>query len=694
MSSPTLSAGPGVNKSVAEVLTRDRALIVDRWYHNQFVEAMPRFPNPYAETADENEVRESHLRVLIDLLSEFGRTADPLYLALYRDEKRRYSPHREGAERIRDFFAAFVDADEAAILERMSTGRDDAAKWLKAVHAPLVTASTGTEVRLLAIGDCLMGEVQSFLNPIGREVGIDLDFRYYYFSASQGADIVQDGIASAIEEGRIDMIAASYLSYQGIPLYRSLLSGADRASAEDTRALVEGIVRFIAEHLRQIRELTDVPILLHNASGLPLQRWRRLVPLTPPLSRRTQAALDQLNEAMRRLVDETENCLLVDETLVARVHGHRASDRPLLPRRIGRGANIHPSRFSRHLASHYVQLLRPLVTLKRTKLLLVDFDNTLWQGVMADGVVQQEKGRQEILKGLKEQGIILAAVSKNDPKNIRWDEMLLKEEDFAIRKINWNPKPQSIKEIAAELSLGLDSFVLVDDNPAEREVVRLELPQVVSLDSQDAECWNALSMLFRMPNTRRTEEARRRTEMYREQAARADIVRTETDYPSLMGKLGLKARIRPAIAADLDRLSELVQRTNQFNTTTIRYARTELDRLMKSDDHLVLVGHLADKFGDLGLVSVAILHREGARGTIESFVMSCRAMGFGMEQAMLAQLAAGAATGELAGRFVPSSRNEPASALYPGAGFTAAEPGLWVLPEGVRPNAPEWIAIE
>ncbi len=182
--------------------------------------------------------------------------------------------------------------------------------------------------------------------------------------------------------------------------------------------------------------------------------------------------------------------------------------------------------------------------------------------------------------------------------------------------------------------------------------------------------------------------------MYREQVARAEIVRTKTDYPALMAKLGLRARIRPAVGSDLDRLSELVQRTNQFNTTTIRYARSDLDRAMRSPDCLVLIGHLADKFGELGLVSAAILRREGARGTIESFVMSCRAMGFGMEHAMLARLAAGAGVQELAARFIPSSRNEPASALYPGAGFIALEPGLWVLPAGQALSAPAWIVVE
>lgn len=685
---------PGANRAVADAVSRARSAIVEQWYRNQFVETLPRFPNPYAEHADPAEVRESHLRVLADLLAEYARTGDPMYLAFYRDERRRYAPHREGADRLREFFSAFLPADEAAVLHVLAGDRDGAAAWLAAAHAPLVRPTEGSRVRLLSIGDCLMGEVQSFLHPIGLAHGIDFDFRYYYFSARQGADIVQDGIARAIETGGIDIIAASYLSYSGIPLYRSLLESADRSSTADIDDLIGGIVGFIESHLRQIRNLTDVPVLLHNASGLPLGRWRRRIPGLPPFTRGQRRALEAVNSALAELAESVENCILIDETKVTGALGHRAADQPLLPRRIGRGAHIHPSRFSRQLSEHYAQVIRPMVALRKTKLLLVDFDNTLWQGVMADGAVRHEPARQRLLKELQEQGIVLAAVSKNDPKNIRWDEMVLQPDDFAVRKINWNPKPQSIKEIADELNLGLDSFVLIDDNPAERELVRLEHPQVLSLDAQEPDTWSALALLLRMPNTRRTEEARRRTAMYREQAERAEVVRSETDYPSLMAKLGLRARIRPAVPGDLDRLTELVQRTNQFNTTTIRYPRHELERLMRADDHVVLVGHLADKFGDLGLVAAAVLHRDGQQGTIESFVMSCRAMGFGLEHTMLSRLSGAAGARRLRGRFVPSPRNEPASALYPGAGFTEQEPGVWTLPEGAVLQAPAWITVE
>lgn len=680
--------------SIARVLERERDAILERWYHNQFVEALQRFPNPYAEEADPLEVRSSHLRPLLDLLAEYARSGDALFLALYRDERRRYAPHRQGAGTLREFFTLLLPADEAAVLETLpASQRSAAAEWLAQVHAPLVSASAGTPVRVLTIGDCLLSEIQAFLHPLGAEEGLDLDFRYYYFSAVQGADIVQDGIAKAIEGGKIDVIAASYLSYSGLPLYRSLLESADRITAEERRQLVTGMLRFMEDHLRQIRKLTDVPILLHNASGLPLGRWRRRIPVLPAMSRGRQRALEELNAAIAALAAGIENCILVDERAVARQHGLRASDRQVLPRRIGAGAQIHPAWFGRHLAGVYTRILGRIATLRKTKLLLVDFDNTLWHGVMADGPVRHEVDRQRLLKRLREQGIVLAAVSKNDPRNIRWEEMALAPEDFAALKINWNPKPQSIKELAEELNLGLDAFVLIDDNPAERELVRLETPAVRLLDATDPASWDALELLFQMPNTRQTEEARRRTEMYREQAERAAVVRSETDYPALMAKLQLRARIRPAVPADLERLTELVQRTNQFNTTTIRYSRAELERLIASGEHLVLVGQLADKFGDLGVVAVAVVERQGDAGTIASFVMSCRAMGFGMEYSMLAQAVAHAGVREVLGRFIPSARNEPASALFPGAGFVERAPGEWVLPPERQVEAPAWIAV-
>jgi FkbH-like protein len=307
--------------------------------------------------------------------------------------------------------------------------------------------------------------------------------------------------------------------------------------------------------------------------------------------------------------------------------------------------------------------------------------------------VRHHEHRQRLLKRLAENGIVLCAVSKNDPRNIRWSEMLLGPDDFAAQKIGWNLKSQSIRELSAELNLGRDSFALIDDDPSERGLAKEQVPELTVLDANAPETWRGLERLLSMPNTSGTEEARQRTRKYREQMQRAGAVRAVTDYAAVMRSLDLRARIGRMKKADLERAGELVARTSQFNTTTIRYTRAELQALLRDPGRTVLAGELEDRFGNLGLVGLAVVAKTEDEAVIESFVMSCRAMGFGFERALLAAAVAAAENRTLVGRFTPSDKNEPASGLYRSAGFVHESAGRWVKPKEVDVGVPDWIAV-
>ena len=568
---------------------------------------------------------------------------------------------------------------------------DAARQWLSALHRPLL-APRGEPFRLLMVGDCLMGEIQTFLQPLAADRNLAIDFRTFYFSSVTGADIESDGIKAAVADG-VDAIAASYLSYQGTPLYRSLLENADTLSEDDVVRLVDGIVEFMRNHLGQMRALTNVPILLHNASGIPLTRWRRLLPILAPLSQGRRRVLARLNPAVAELASNTENCILVNETAVTAAAGLRRAAQPMVARALRRRAHFHHSWFSHYAGQAYADIVADLALLRKTKVLLLDFDNTLWDGVMADGPVVQHHDRQNLLRRLAEQGIVLCAVSKNDPANIRWEEMTLQPEHFAALKINWHLKVQSIRELVAELNLGLDAFLLLDDHQSERAMVSAELPAVRVLDSTQAATWQTIERLFAMPNTTQTEEARQRTAMYRQQAERAGAIKSAHDYPAMMRTLGLKASIGAARPGDIERVTELVQRTNQFNTTTIRYSRGEIEALARDPNVNVLVGELGDRVGDLGLVGVVIVRGQPESAVIDSFIMSCRAMGFGFEHALLAAAVEAAGSTTITARFVPSDRNEPASGLFAAAGFAQVAAGEWRLPAGSSLRGPEWIEV-
>jgi FkbH-like protein len=691
-----MSASINFHKLAGE-LWRKRQSIVDAWHADWFSPGiLATFPGEFSASPQRAAIaREFHLP-LLGLLVQYARTGEQLFRDQYLFEWRRYAPHRDGPEALKAYFAVLVPAHERVLLGHVSGDvRRPFADWLADLHGPLRAhpASARSTLRMLMVGDCVMAGIQVFLIGELLRQGIELDVRYYYLSALMGADIDQDGIAAAIRTSKVDVIAASYLTYKGIPLYRSLMEDAGRHSVDEKHALVEAISQYVASHVGQIRELTDVPLLLHNASGLPLGRWRSRLPGLSPLTRAQQDALYLVNAALSRIAAATDNCFLIDEDALTRQQGLRSASRVLFPQRMFRHAQFHLIDFERLASMAYAAIIGDIARLRKTKLILVDFDNTLWSGVMADGPVEHHHDRQLLLKKLSEQGILLAAVSKNDEKNVRWDEMLLAADDFVALKINWNLKAQSAREIAADLNLGIDSFLLLDDNPAERELLRQQLPQIEVLDATEPAAWVALGRLLSMPNTRETEEARHRKQLYREQASRQQTVRSGADYPALMRTLALKAAIGRAARADIDRVAELVQRTNQFNTTTIRYERHELDGLLRSDHAQLVVGDLSDKFGALGLVCVAVLRLAETEVLIESLVMSCRAMGFGMEQALLAHIVRLHSGRQLIGRFVPSGRNEPSAGVFANAGFVLVDEGRWLLPAGARLDTPEWISV-
>jgi FkbH-like protein len=215
------------------------------------------------------------------------------------------------------------------------------------------------------------------------------------------------------------------------------------------------------------------------------------------------------------------------------------------------------------------------------------------------------------------------------------------------------------------------------------------------LDSNDAFAWRSIKRLLRFPNTKDTPEARSRTELYRQQAQRQEALSGAFDYPTMMAGLGLSIQFRRAEIRDLGRLTELVQRTNQFNTTTRRYTRQQLQSLMTSLEHRVFVASLADKFGGLGLVVAVIVELREGEAVFDSFVMSCRAMGFQTEQAVV-RLVIDTEPGieRWIGLFVPTDRNTPASALFAECGFIAKGDDCWVR-EGNAPDlvVPPWFTV-
>jgi len=337
---------------------------------------------------------------------------------------------------------------------------------------------------------------------------------------------------------------------------------------------------------------------------------------------------------------------------------------------------------------------------KPIKCVVWDLDDTLWDGILLeDEEVVLRPEAVATLKTLDERGILHAIASRNEfgPVEERLREAGL-EEYFLRTKIHWGVKSESIREIADALGLGTDTFAFIDDQEYEREEVRSALPDVMTIDAADVE---GVPDHPRLNPERVTEDARSRRAMYRAEMVRQDLER-EFAGPKeqFLHTLDLSLSIFEPGPEDLDRASELTVRTNQLNATGVTYSTEALAKLVESDDHLVLMASLSDRFGDYGRIGLAVLDRRPDAWTIRLLLMSCRVISRGVGTILLNHLLERArdAGVRLTAWFVPTDRNRMMYATYKFAGFTEVkEDATGILLENdlsrIQP-CPDYVMLE
>jgi len=332
------------------------------------------------------------------------------------------------------------------------------------------------------------------------------------------------------------------------------------------------------------------------------------------------------------------------------------------------------------------------------KCLVLDLDNTLWGGVIGDdgldGIVLGEGSAageahlalQHYAKQLKERGVVLAVCSKNDAKIAEaafrdHPEMVLRRSDFAAFQANWDDKAQNLKAIAARLNIGIDSLVFVDDNPIERARVRQSLPMVAvpELPEDPAHYVRCLAEAGYFEAIAFTAEDRDRAQSYAANAEREALLGSAESMEDFLRGLAMTAVYGPFTAVDHARVVQLINKTNQFNTTTRRYAADEITRIMDEPDGVTLQFRLLDRVGDNGLVSTMILRPtpdDDEALEIENWVMSCRVFGRELEyEAMNIAVEAAKERGArtLVANYIPTPKNDVISRLYPSLGFTKVD---------------------
>lgn len=583
--------------------------------------------------------------------------------------------------------AAHLPTETAALAQLLE--HPAATDVLMELHAKLIEPAPADAPRVLLIGDCIMPEIRLFLPTYCRpERGVQSTHVQFH---ANFLGFNPEAVGSQIELTRPSLIGLSLFSHNATPAFAALRQDAKKLSRGELRERVAFCMDQLESAVTAIRAVTDVPILVHSPAVIPLSARDRILPTPRGLKR----LIAELRSEIARFAGATENVIHLDETsVVRRVGGRKAAGKRLLSSGY-REAWFHPMRFGPVVAEEYADVVESIDLVGSAKALFVDFDNTLWDGVMAEGPVVHNYEGQELLRELRRAGVLLVALSKNDPANIRWEEMRLAPDDFVLHKISWRPKPEAAAEAIHELDLATNAFLLLDDNPAERALLEENVVGVRALDPADPVAWRTLRRWLDSPSTKQTPEALKRTEIYREAAERRRALSADVDYGTMLASLELVATVREATEADLERVLELVQRTNQFNTSTRRRARSEVVSLLKSPDHQVLVAGLRDRFGDLGIVAVVITdYSQRGLAEVDGFVMSCRAMGFGLEYLLLAELTSARPELTWTGRFIPTDRNGPAAELYPGAGFArGSNSELWTLaPDAERPQRPSWLA--
>lgn len=328
---------------------------------------------------------------------------------------------------------------------------------------------------------------------------------------------------------------------------------------------------------------------------------------------------------------------------------------------------------------------------KTKKCLVLDLDNTLWGGVIGDdGLEKIRIGKetpeaeaysefQQYLKGLKDRGVILAVCSKNDETTARagfdHPDSVLSMEDFAVFRANWEPKHENIREIAKTLNIGMDALVFADDNPAEREIVRIHEPQVAvpELGSDVARYINIIDKAGYFETASLSEDDLRRNTFYAGNASRQQTQESFENYDDFLRSLDMTAEIAPFRSVYLDRITQLINKTNQFNLTTRRYTLPEIEQITDSSNHITLYGRLQDKFGDNGLVSAIIGTKKEDELHLDLWIMSCRVFKRGLESAMLDALVATArAAGirTIVGYYRPTAKNGIVKNLFSDLGFS------------------------
>jgi FkbH-like protein len=568
-----------------------------------------------------------------------------------------------------------------------------------------------TKFRLAILRSFTVEPIVPLLRAEAFVYGIDLEVHVGDFNTY--VQDMLDGQSSLYRFAPHAVVLAVRSGEAAPELWRDFADLAPEAARQAAERVVQGYEQWIGA----FRKHSQAALIVHS-----LER-----PSSPSLGildsqseARQSGLIRQINRELLRIAEGFHGVYGLDyDALVAR-HGseHWHDERKWLTARLPIAAG-----YLLQMAREWMRFVVPIsapLSGRTAKVLVVDLDNTLWGGVIGeDGMAGIKVGPeypgaayqalQRALLDLSRKGILLAVCSKNNLDDAmealeKHPGMLVRAKHFAALRINWTDKSQNLREIAQELNVGIDALAFLDDNPFEREQVRAALPEitVIDLPRNPLEYASAVRNCAAFERLTLSSEDQQRTEMYAAQKQRAGAEQNFQSKEDFFRFLEQEAELEPVSELTLARVAQLTQKTNQFNLTTRRYTEPQIAGMAKQPDWHIFSIKVRDRFGDHGLVGVAIAHDQGEQCEVDTFLLSCRVIGRTVETALLAHLAESArrrGCKRLVGWFLPTKKNAPARDFYEQHGFerqkTDGTGSLWAFDlESSTLHSPDWIKLK
>jgi FkbH-like protein len=558
--------------------------------------------------------------------------------------------------------------EEFDYINLMNLGRDD--------------GQEADAARVAVLGFCTTQYYTGVLRGLGKTTGFPIvTYEPEYNTVHQ---TVLDE-ASELYSFRPDFVV--FLT--AVQALRNVLLSAD---SHRRSQLADGEVQQLVSLIKRVAQIAGVTVLV-NEFVVPYERaWGNFTARVPGS---LATVVRSINDRLRHLADELPNVYTIDSDHIASWLGKRTwFDERLW---FYSKSFCHPEALP-HVASQAIDIFRA-VRGKGFKCVALDLDNVLWGGTIGDdgleGIRLGELGEGEAfvqfqlwLKELRSRGIILGVCSKNDDDKAREPfqkhrDMVLAESDMSCFIANWDNKADNLRVLAKRLNIGLDSIVFLDDSPFERNLVRELVPEVCvpELPTDPADYVPYLESLNLFEAAQFSDEDRKRADFYRANALREDEEARFTSVAEYLVSLQMEAAFERFDDLHMPRIAQLVQRTNQFNLTTIRHSAEELTRFADDPDYFPFYTTLTDRFGESGLISVVIGKREGDCLDIVTWLMSCRVISRRLEEFVLDRLVEAArdvGLTRLRGRYTPTQKNGLVSKHYEKLGFRLIQE----LPDG------------